>query len=171
MFLPIPFSPTSCISLPPPSAFSYLSVHFLPNSSSHSHSSLALSLSFSLTSASIHIWIPVSSLTLDALSSLTRHTFSLYLSNLLLSSHVPVTLPETGLSELYQRVRLDCNNGTFNKSHRESELGWTPYAPPLICFPGCVGSDEMPVSLCVVCVSGQSLLLWTTWEKVWLKGK
>lgn len=155
MFLPIPFSLTSCVSLPPSSPFSYLSVHFyffLPDSSSHVSGSLALLLShFCL----YHIWIPMSSLTLDALSSLTLLSFSLYLSNLLLSSHVPVTLPEAGLSELSQRVRLDCKNGKFNKSHRESELGWTPYAPLLICSPGCVGEDETPVSLCVLCVPGQ----------------
>lgn len=66
------------------------------------HMFLTLPLSFSLTSASIHIWIPVSSLTLGALSSLTCLSFSLYLSNLLLFSHVPVILPEAELSELCQ---------------------------------------------------------------------
>lgn len=109
----------------PPSSLTLASIVY----PSHPHTSLALSPSFSLTSFSSHIWIPLSSQTPDSLSSLTLLSFSLYLSNLLLSSHVPVTPPEVVLSELCQRVRLDCsycNNGKFNKSHRESELGWTP---------------------------------------------
>lgn len=50
------------------------------------------------SSSSIHIWIPLSSPPLHSLSSLTRLSISLYLSNLLLSSHVPATLPEAVLS-------------------------------------------------------------------------
>lgn len=99
-----------------------------------------------------HLFPPSATLhsCLDPLFSLTLLSFSLYLSNLLHSSHVPVTLPEALLSKLFQKAGLDCsdwNNGKFNKSQRESDMGWTPHflsidLSALICSPNRDGKER-----------------------------
>lgn len=113
----IPPSSLICISFPTSSSFSFLQHPWHPLSTHLFLTLLWLYLFFSLCHS------PFSS---GSLVLFTLLSFSLYLSNLLLASHVRVTLPEAVLSKLSQRARLDWsywNNGKFNKSQRESELG------------------------------------------------
>ena len=95
------------------------------------------SLSLPLTSFSSHIciprllrhWIPclLWHFFLFLCICLTSYSLLMYLSHFL----------KQRCQKLSQRARLDCfyrNNGKFNKSLRESELGWAPISSPLISF-------------------------------------
>lgn len=82
---------------------------------------------------------PFSSPTPYSLSPLTLLSVSLYPSNLLLSSHVPVTIPEAALSELCQRlesVPIVTVEDLINHIEKQS---WGQHFYPLICSPRCVG--------------------------------